>query len=121
MTIRWKSNLRPGSIITRAEVTTDPFNTADYVSRVGVVERRLLHVSVDLEAEVEEASRRSRYHPKIVTEAPDCPRVRLVPEKTVDVLLRRLRVVLLDIRPDHPVLACSTAQPTFVMSSSYVT
>lgn len=81
-----------------------PLYAADDVHRVGEAEGRPLHVRVHLEAEVLEALWRCRHDPQVGAEPPGGAGVRLVAQQTPQVLLRRLSVVLLDVRPYYPVL-----------------
>lgn len=87
-------------------VTVYPLDAADDVHRVGEAEGRPLHVRVHLEAEVLEALGRCRHDPQVGAEPPGGAGVGLVAKQTPQVLLRRLGVVLLDVRPYYPVLPC---------------
>lgn len=83
-----------------------PLDAADDIHRVGEAEGRPLHVRVHLEAEVLEALGRCRHDPQVGAEPPGGAGVGLVAQQTPQVLLRRLGVVLLDVRPHYPVLPC---------------
>lgn len=90
------------------ESSTHRLVGAEVVERVGEAERRLFHVVVHPLAEVLEADRRGGHNAQVGAEGALCHGVRLVPQKSFEVLLRIGRVVLLRVHPHHPVLACTT-------------